>query len=335
MYATANEQLAQQIGLHLVRDDRPGIARRKRGRGFSYYDPEGSLLKGPDRRRCESLAVPPAWRRVWISVDDRGHLQATGRDGKARKQYRYHADWRAAMSAVKFSRMSEFGAALPRLRRRVRASLHDDTLTQQTVLAALVRLLDRGHLRVGNAQYTRRNGTFGATTLRPRHVDVDGAEIELAFRGKHGVARRLEITDRLLAPVVEKLARRGNRLFDFRDGEGKPRRVTAAAVNDWLRESTGGEFTAKDFRTWHGSADMVERLADTDLARPTKRTYNDAVRGAAAELGNTPATCRKHYVHPKVAAAYLGGTLGQALAEAEPAAELRQAECGLLAVLSS
>ena len=326
---------AERIGLKLIGDDCPGIRRKKRGRGFSYYFPDGHLLRGADRRRVESLAVPPAWQRVWIAVDDRGHLQATGRDARLRKQYRYHPEWRQAMSAAKFERMADFGRSLPRLRRKVRSTLKLEEISSDVAVAAVVRMLDRGHLRIGNEGYTRENGTFGATTLRPRHVDVDGPHVEISFRGKHGVDREVELHDELLAPVLRQLARSGRRLFSFEDGDGVRRRVTSADVNAWIREHSGGDFSAKDFRTWHGSVDVLARLCDEDGPKPTKRRLSAAIRHAAGELGNTPATCRMHYVHPLVPRAYLGGTLCESMEAAEPIRELRAAECGLVRLLET
>ena len=294
MYADPSEpsHIAAIAGLRVVRDDGPGICRRKRGRGFSYEDPDGRILRGADRRRCESLAIPPAWQGVWISPDDRGHLQATGRDARRRQQYRYHSDWSRTVSTVKFDRLKSFGDTLPRIRRRVRAALKPDGLTLDSVIAACVRLLDRGQLRIGNAGYTRRNGTFGATTLRPRHVCVDGAHVELDFRGKHGVQRSVDFDDRLLSPVLTRLAGSGRRLFAFEDSDGVRHRVTSANVNDWLRKGTDEYFTAKDFRTWHGSVDVLDCLLSDDAERPTKRRLSEAIRHAASELGNRPATCR-------------------------------------------
>ena len=330
--AVDSQSVARQAGLRFVSDRDPGIARHRRGRGFTYRDPDGRTLRGPDRRRVEALALPPAWEGVWISVDDAGHLQATGRDARRRKQYRYHDRWGRTVRRLKFARMADFGAALPRVRRRVREALKEEAVTPETAVAAVVRLLDRGHLRVGNAEYTRRNGTFGATTLRPRHVRVRDGRVELDYRGKHGVRRHVELCDRLLAPVLKKLAGRGRRLFSFEDEAGVRHRVTADRVNDWLREAAGGPFTAKDFRTWHGSADVLEELLTADPGRPRKTDVTAAIKSAAASLGNTPATCRNHYVHPRVCEAFLSGDLARH-ADAAPVGELRSAEASLLSLL--
>jgi DNA topoisomerase-1 len=282
----------------------PGIRRRRCGRGFTYLDPEGETVRDPEERaRFEALAIPPAWTDVWICPFPDGHVQATGRDDAGRKQYRYHPDWSEIRDQAKFGRLAEFGAALPRLRWRVERDLERDGVPRERVLAAVVRLLERSLIRVGNDEYARDNGSYGLTTLRRRHAEVDGDTVRFEFRGKSGLRRETDIDDPRLAEVVRDCQElHGQELFTYLDDEGRRCDVGSGDVNDYLREATGEEFTAKDFRTWAGTVlavGLLRRSCDEDLTeREATSRVVAAVREVAERLGNTPATCRKFYVHP-------------------------------------
>jgi DNA topoisomerase-1 len=291
-----------------------GIRRRRRGAGFSYYDERGHLVTRPaELSRIRRIAIPPAWRDVWICPDPQGHVQATGRDARGRLQYRYHPTWSEHRSGRKFGHLAEFCRALPRLRRRVRRDLACPCLCRRSVAALVVALIERGHLRVGNDEYSRANGSFGATTLERRHVNIDGDRIELRYRGKSGVQRVIQIEDRRLARTLDRcLELRGARVFRCLDEAGRPRRVTSADVNAYLRDATGGTLTAKYFRTWAASVCCLARLAGHAApASPTagKRAIRDVVGEVAARLGHTPTVCRQSYVHPAVLGRFLEGKL--------------------------
>lgn len=283
-------------------DDRePGLARRRTARGFEYRDAEGRRVKDTDTiARAQKLAIPPAWTEVWICADGRGHLQATGRDARGRKQYRYHPRWRETREADKFEHLLEFAAALPAIRRRVAADLAQPGLTRTRVLAAIVRLLETTCLRIGNERYVEENDSFGLTTLRNRHVKLAGPRVEFAFRGKSGKFHEATIED----PRLAKLIRRcrdlpGQSLFEYLDEGGRPQPVGSADVNEYLKAIAGRDITAKDFRTWAGTLSVASELANRDgPVGPSHLVV--AVRRAAARLGNTPAICRKSYVHPRV-----------------------------------
>ncbi|MCC6531425.1 MAG: DNA topoisomerase IB [Burkholderiales bacterium] len=291
----------------------PGIRRRARGKAFSYVGPEGRLLTSPAaRQRIRLLAIPPAWQDVWICPREDGHIQATGRDARGRKQYIYHADWVAVRDANKFARMHAFGRALPRIRRRVAADLERPGIPREKVLATVVRLLDATLIRVGNAQYVRENGSFGLTTLRSRHVDVSGDRIQFEFRGKGGIAHRVKVAEPRLARVVRRLLDvPGQELFRYVDPSGTPRTVDSADVNEYLRAIAGEELSAKDFRTWyatHAALKGLERCG-CDSAAQAKREVTRVLGEVAKKLGNTPAICRKSYVHPVVIESFLAGKL--------------------------
>jgi len=301
-------------GLHYVDSDAPGISRLKRGTGFAYAAPGGARVRDPDvLDRIRKLAIPPAWTSVWICQSARGHLQATGRDARGRKQYRYHTSFRARREQNKFARLASFARALPRIRRKVRADLRLEGLPRAKVIAAVVRLLETTFIRVGNESYARDNGSYGLTTLRNRHVRVNGANIQFQFRGKSGKAHAIELNDPQLARIVRRCRELpGQELFQYEEA-GTQRSVGSADINAYLQEVTGSEYSAKDFRTWGGTL-----LAGLALARrppprspaEAKREVNDAIRAVAAELGNTAAICRKSYVDPRVLAAYEAGKLG-------------------------
>jgi DNA topoisomerase-1 len=306
------EASAEEAGLRYVSDAMPGIARRRAGRGFSYIGPDGRRVA--DRRvlaRIKSLAIPPAWTDVWICPIARGHLQATGRDARGRKQYRYHARWRAVRDEAKYERIIAFGRALPRIRRRVDKDLSLPGLPRERVLAAVVRLLEKTRVRVGNEEYARENRSFGLTTLRNRHAEVGSHRIRFAFRGKGGKEHEVELSDRRLATIVSRCQDLpGQALFTYLDEDGEPRTVDSADVNEYLREISGQDFTAKDFRTWSGTvlaAWALSELQEFDSEAQAKRNVVRAVEAVAERLGNTPAVSRKSYVHPTVIDAYLDG----------------------------
>jgi len=282
-----------------VDDAAPGIRRQRCGKGFSYRTPDGALLRDTQQlRRISALAIPPAYGDVWICALPQGHLQATGRDSRGRKQYRYHAEWRRARDADKFARLAEFGLALPRIRRRVAADLRSagSGTNRSAVLAALVRLLDTTLVRVGNEEYARSNGSFGLTTLRSRHAAVRGARLRLSFHGKSGVPHEVDLEDPLVARVVRRCQELpGQELFRYVDGTGELRGVSSTDVNGYLREASGAELTAKDFRTWHGSVLALSLMRSDPEITPVA-----VVRSVAASLRNTAAVCRRSYVHPRV-----------------------------------
>jgi DNA topoisomerase-1 len=302
-------------GLRYATDTRPGITRRRVGRGFTYRDVDGSMIRDRAvRARIAALAIPPAWTDVWICPWPNGHIQATGRDARGRKQYRYHADWRSRRGSDKFERMIEFGRALPRLRRRCDRDLRRQRLPREKVLAAVVRLLELTLIRVGNDAYARLNRSFGLTTLRDRHAKVAGSQIRFRFRSKSGAMHESDLRDRRLAAIVRRCQDLpGQELFQYVDEEGSVHGVASDDVNDYLRAATGGDFTAKDVRTWAGTIVAFRALrADeaVDHVPTARRQLVAAVQAAAERLGNTPAVARGSYVHPGLADAYLDGGLG-------------------------
>jgi DNA topoisomerase I len=307
---------ARAAGLRYSGDDEPGISRRRSGRGFSYRSERGGLVRGERQlARIRALAIPPAWTDVWICADARGHIQATGRDARGRKQYLYHADWRALRDASKFDRMLDFGTSLPRLREQIESDLALRGLQRERVLAAVVRLVDETLIRVGNEEYRRQNGSIGATTMRARHAHVEGSRIEVEFKGKSGKLHRSEVYDRRLARAVQQLQDLpGRELFEYLD-EGERHAVRSDDVNDYLREVAGSEVTVKDFRTWGASALCLRALDDLDPpASPTaaKREIAGAIRDVAGALGNTAAVCRASYVHPAILESFAAGELPSA-----------------------
>lgn len=313
-------------GLIYVTDDIPGIRRVRKGRGFVFYSSQGERLTDAETlRRIRSLAIPSAYTAVWICPLANGHLQATGRDARGRKQYRYHPLWRDSRDIDKFARLEAFGQALPRIRQRVardlKAGEEDSTLARATVLATLVRLLDTTFIRVGNEEYVRENGSYGLTTLEVHHAAVRGSTLKLRFRGKSGIEHRLSVDDRRVARVVRRCQELpGQPLFQYEDADGGVHPIGSGDVNDYLAEAAGERFTAKDFRTWHGT---VQALELTRLACSAGNYSAMAVlREVAGQLGNTVAVCRKSYIHPAVLE--LGKALGsrsEALSD-DAAAEL-------------
>jgi DNA topoisomerase-1 len=317
---------AQEAGLRYGSDDRPGFRRRRAGRGFSYLDTEGRTITDErELRRIGRLAIPPAWTEVWVSPDPRGHIQATGRDARRRKQYRYHERWREVRDETKYERMVDFAKALPRIRKRVARDIARPHLTRERVLATIVRLLETSLIRVGNDEYARENSSYGLTTLRGKHVRVVGSRVTFRFRGKSGKEHDVDVRDPRVARVIRRLQELpGQELFRFVDDEGKALTLDSADVNAYLREISGDDITAKDFRTWAGTVHATRELhaiGPADSERAAKRNLTEAVRAVAARLGNTPAVCRRCYIHPAIVQAYLDGKLA------------RPTEAGILAML--
>lgn len=294
-------------------DAQPGIRRRRSGSGFSYVGPTGRPVRDEETlARIRKLAIPPAYRDVWICAKAHGHLQATGYDARGRKQYRYHARWRQVRDEDKFRRMLAFGRALPRIHRRIAADLKLPGMPRGKVLAAVLRLLETTLIRVGNEQYARDNHSYGLTTLRNRHVAVKGDVIQFEFRGKHGIRHKVAIEDPRAAAVVRRCRELpGQELFEYIDGEGERRDVTSSDVNAYLQEITGAPYTAKDFRTWYATISALAELSGRDFAtaREAKSHVQAMLCAVSARLGNTPAMCRKCYVHPAVIDAFLAGEL--------------------------
>jgi DNA topoisomerase-1 len=315
------ERSAEDAGLRYVTDAEPGISRRRAGRGFSYIGPDGARIT--DKRKLawiRSLAIPPAWTDVWICTSSRGHLQATGRDARGRKQYRYHPDWRRIRDDAKYERMLAFGQALPRIRRRVGRDLRRRGLPRERVLAAVVLLLEKTLARVGNEEYAQANRSFGLTTLRDRHAQVGSARIRFRFKGKGGKISDVKLSDERLARIVAKCQDLpGQELFAYLDDTGEARSVGSSDVNDYLRQISGRDFTAKDFRTWAGTvlaAWALREFEQVDSQAQAKRNVVRAVERVAELLGNTPAVSRKSYVHPGVIDAYLDGDVVREAREA-------------------
>jgi len=310
----AAAEAAAAAGLRYVSDARPGITRKRAGRAFSYRDPQGRLIR--DRKtlvRLRALAIPPAWTDVWICPDPRGHLQATGRDARGRKQYRYHSEWRAVRDAHKFDRILIFARVLPQIRARVDADLRRHGLPRERVVATIVRLLETTLIRVGNAEYARENESFGLTTIRHRHVAVNGSTIAFEFRGKGGKVHKVTTRDRRLARIVRACHELpGQELFQYVDEEGVRRDVDSADVNAYLQAIGGEPFTAKDFRTWAGTVLASLALSEFeafDSEAAAKRNITRAIERVASHLGNTAAVCRRAYIHPAILDSYIDGSL--------------------------
>ncbi len=310
LLSTDPQDAVAVAGLVYVTDREPGYTRR--GRGFSYHDPDGDLVPDAERERIEALVLPPAWDDVWVCTRPNGHLQATGRDARGRKQYRYHARWAEVRSRVKFNRMIPFGEALPAIRSRAEHDLRRPELGRDKVLALAVSLLDQTLIRIGNPQYAEANASYGLTTLRDRHVHFDGSEVWFSFVGKSGKEHEVALRDKGLARLV-KACRDipGYTLFQYYTDAGK-RAIGSGDVNAYLRETTGEDFTAKDFRTWGGTvlaARALRARGEAEDEKAAARHCADVVKEVAEGLGNTVAVSRKYYVHPDIAAAYCDGTL--------------------------
>ncbi|MFL6829185.1 MAG: DNA topoisomerase IB [Sphingomicrobium sp.] len=317
-------------------DTEPGITRKRMGRYWAYFDAEGNRIADRDEiDRLNAIGLPPAYSDAWFCADANGHLQATGIDARGRKQYRYHPDFREKRESAKYEGLLEFGKALPRLRRRVEQDLRRRSLTREAVLAAVVRLLDTEHIRVGNEEYAKQNKSFGATTLRSRHLKRTGHGLMMRFTGKHGIVHEVKITDTNLKRICKRCDDLpGQMLFQYVNGDGEPKPVTSSDVNDYIKNATGGEFTAKHFRTWSASVIAFEQLRKK--AENARITVKTVVEPVAEALGNTPAISRKSYVHPKLLEAVkddsrdpLGG-----LERPSPRKRLSSAEVGLLEFLA-
>ena len=311
---------AKLAGLRYVSDAGRGIARKRTGKSFSYTAPDGTIIRDKSvLARIRALVIPPAWTQVWISPSANGHLQATGRDARGRKQYRYHARWRLVRDEAKYDRLIPFAETLPRIRARTEEHLQLPGLPRAKVLATVVRLLEVTLIRVGNEEYARTNKSFGLTTLRDRHVDVDGARLTFHFRGKSGKEHSIGVRDRRLARIVSRCqAIEGEELFQYVDDDGAKHAIESGDVNEYLRAIAEDDFTAKDFRTWAGTVLAAEALRELgfESATEAKRNVAQAIKSVAARLGNTPSVCRKCYVHPAVLDAYEEGSLAEALVAA-------------------
>lgn len=333
---------ARSAGLKYTADAKPGIRRAANGTGFKYVSPVGKSIRDTATlARVKSLVIPPAWTDVWICPDERGHLQATGRDARGRKQYRYHPRWREVRDDTKYHRLIGFAHALPVIRRRTGADLRRQGLTREKVLAAVVQLLEKTLIRVGNDEYAKQNRSFGLTTMRDGHVDVKGERVRFAFRGKSGVEHEVDLEDRGLARVVRACRDiPGYDLFQYYDENGERQAIGSADVNAYLQDVTGLDFTSKDFRTWAGTvlaAQMLREFERVETASGRKKNIVRAVEAVAKRLGNTKAVCRKCYIHPAVFDAYLDGSMVKTVAQrarrAAQAGRWSEAEAAVLALL--
>jgi DNA topoisomerase I len=342
--ARDNEGAARAARLEHMLDTAPGITRKRRGKSFTYLDAQGRTVR--DRAalaRIKSLAIPPAWTDVWIAPHDRAHVQATGRDANGRKQYRYHPRWSALRDETKYGRMIAFGEALPVIRERTARDLARPGLPRAKVLAAAVQLLEKTLIRVGNDEYARANNSFGLTTMRDKHADVNGSSVRFEFVGKGGKLHSVDLQDRRLAKVVKRCRDvPGYELFQYLDEDGNRQRISSSDVNDYLREISGHDFTAKDFRTWAGTvlaARALQEFESFDSDAQAKRNVVQAIETVAARLGNTKTVCRKCYVHPAVLDAYLDGTLVRTLEQRveremkDAAADLTSEEAAVLGLI--
>jgi DNA topoisomerase-1 len=308
------KQSARKAGLHYAIPKGKGIQRRRAGNGFVYLDEEGKLIRDKETLdRIRSLVIPPAYSSVWISPDPYGHIQAVGWDARGRKQYRYHPEYRKVRDLVKFDRMQAFGKVLPKIRRAVDRDLKVQGMPKRKVLAAVVKLLDTTYIRIGNEEYAEDNGSFGLTTFRNRHVEILGEMLKFKFRGKSGQNHEIKLRDARLARILHNCkCIPGSALFLYIDEQGQPASIESGDVNEYLREISGGDFTAKDFRTWGGTclaAGYLLQKGAWETAKQLKSTLVDVVKDVSSKLGNKPATCRKYYIHPAVLDTYSAGTL--------------------------
>jgi DNA topoisomerase-1 len=308
------QEAAEFAGLIYVSDEKPGIRRRGAGKGFSYVAPQGGAVRDKATlQRIKALAVPPAWTDVWICPKAEGHIQATGRDARGRKQYRYHTRFREVRESTKYHHKLRFAESLPAIREKVMEHLSLRGLPREKVLATVVQLLDATLIRVGSDEYAKENKSYGLTTLKNRHVDVNGSELRFNFKGKSGKVWRLGVRDRRIAKVIRACQDLpGQELFQYIDEGGEPRDVTSSDVNAYLKEISGEDITAKDFRTWHGTVLAAMALSEFqkfDSQAGAKKNIRDAINRVAARLGNTPTICRKCYVHPEILTTYIEGSL--------------------------
>jgi len=310
------KEAANSAGLRYVTDARPGITRKPKDGDFAYYDNEGKQVKNKSTLdRLKSLAIPPAWRKVWICAQPNGHLQATGIDASGRKQYKYHPTWRSDRDEAKFERLLSFGQVLPKIRAQVDRDLRLPDLAREKVIATVVRLLEISLIRIGNEAYAKENNSFGLTTMRNRHVAVKGSTVKFQFRGKGGKIHSVEVSDKRIARVVKKCQELpGQQLFEFEDPSGEIATIGSEDVNEYLQRVTGQPFTAKDFRTWAGTvlaAIALWKMEEVDNQTLAKKNILTAIEAVAKLLGNTAAICRKCYIHPAVTTSYLNGTLAR------------------------
>jgi DNA topoisomerase-1 len=335
---------AKAAGLRYVSDAKPGIRRKRSGKGFVYLDPDGRPIHDPEvLARIKALVIPPAWSDVWIAPHPNGHIQATGRDDRGRKQYRYHPRWRCVRDASKYGRMMAFGQALPRIRKRVEGDLARPGLPKEKVLATVVRLLETTLIRVGNEEYARANRSFGLTTMRDRHVAIGEGTIRFGFRGKSGIWHTIDLNDRRLARVVRRCRDLpGQELFQYLDEAGEPRTIDSEDVNAYLHAIAGEDFTAKDFRTWAGTvlaALALREFEAFDSKTQAKKNVVRAIEAVAERLGNTPTVCRKCYVHPEIINTYLDGSMLETLKQiadqemSDNLHDLRPVEAAVLGLL--
>jgi DNA topoisomerase-1 len=309
-------QSAKEAGLRYVTDAQPGISRKRCGKGFRYIDADGKPVRDPEvLARIKSLVIPPAWTDVWICPNPKGHLQVTGRDARGRKQSRYHPRWREVRDATKYERMLIFGLALPNIRQQVEQDLSLPGMPRRKILAAVVRLMETTFIRVGNEEYARENHSYGLTTMRNHHVQVDGATITFKFQGKSGIRHTVDIQDRRLARIIQRCQDiPGYELFQYIDSEGQHHSIDSADVNEYLREISHEDFTAKDFRTWAGTllaSIALQELAAFNSETEAKKNIVQVIKTVAARLGNTPSVCRKCYVHPGLLECYLSGAIAR------------------------
>jgi DNA topoisomerase-1 len=326
---------ARQARLRYVTDDKPGLTRKRSGSGFVYLDADGKRIADEATlARIRALVLPPAWTDVWICPFPRGHLQATGRDDRGRKQYRYHDEWAQARGAEKFSRTLAFARALPKLRFVVEDDLKGKPLARRTVLATIVRLLETTLIRVGNREYAQANRSYGLTTLRNRHVEVNGARLRFDFVGKSGKRHVVDVSHRRIANIIRALQELpGQELFQYVDADGARQCIDSGDVNDYLRDIAGEEFTAKDFRTWAGTVLAAWALCEfekIDTTAAARRNITAAIKRVASQLGNTPAVCRSSYIHPEILSCYMDGSLIDHLRR-QIKAKLRKDMAGLTA----
>jgi DNA topoisomerase-1 len=328
---------ADEAGLYYVNDERPGIARRTRGKGFSYHHPDGAAVDDDTKAWIASLAIPPAWTNVWICPIRDGHILATGRDAKGRKQYRYHPSCREVRDSNKYFRLASFATALPAMRSTIDDHLALSGLPREKVLAAIVRLLDETLIRVGNDEYATLNESYGLTTMQDEHAVIEGSTVHFEFTGKSGIEREIDLRDRRLARIVKACQDLpGEELFQYVDDDGTQVDVTSSHVNAYLRELSGAEFTAKDFRTWGGTvvaAEMLIELGEPASEKEAEKHVLTAVDAAAEKLGNTRAVCRSCYVHPAVLDAHADGSLLAAWKSSRATARCRRGERAVAKVL--
>lgn len=334
---------ASVAGLRYVTDEEPGIVRKRTGRGFCYLDCSGKPIRDKQTlQRIQSLVIPPAWTTVWICPAKHGHLQAVGRDARGRKQYRYHPLYRAVRDATKYGRMAAFGAVIPNIRERVHHDLESTGMPREKVLATIVSLLEQTAIRVGNEEYARTNKSFGLTTLREKHVEISGYKLRFHFRGKSGLTHDLELTDRKLSRILRQCQELpGHELFHYINESGDIVKISSEDVNSYLREIAGADFTAKDFRTWVGSSQMVlelEKIGPAGSETEAKKNIVGAIKNAAAKLGNKPSTCRAYYIHPAILESYMDQSLFDAMKkspEAKGPFDLRREERCVLTLVSA